>query len=138
MQRLFDPWFWLSIRPTPLSEQTTYVLLILSIVVLGVTIAHGVIMRQGRKTQEKPERKLHEKIQNILLIITIFAFLWTFLAYEGVQIFSARFWVLGAVGLVAYLSVNAWQYAQGPMKHELNRIVQQKGNKVYSASNKNS
>ncbi len=101
---LRSPDFWFAIRWNPLHPKTVILMLAVFAVLILAGILLPLLVAWGR-TLPKFERKAWAAVGRPAIAAGVLGALFTFLAYEQVPLFSARFWFL--IILVGFLVAEA-------------------------------
>lgn len=97
--------FWFQIRPLPMSKAFTVGFFSFFLIMI---IGKAVIRTYASKMKKqftRADKKLYNLIQSLFLTMGSLGMAWTFFAYEGIPILSARFWLL-----LWFVSSSIWMY----------------------------
>ncbi len=110
MNRYLSFIYWFGFNPDSLSHRTTVLLL----VVFGLMLAVGLGMRVSafywKPKMDKPGRKLMRKIYTLVFAMGILGLLWLVFAFEGIPLFSAKFWLLAWLAGSVYWMITVIKY----------------------------
>lgn len=111
--------FWFQIRPLPMSKAFTVVFLIFFLLLIIGKVGLRIYAGKMKKQLTKADKKLYDLIQSLLLTMGLLGIAWTFFAYEGIPILSARFWlVLWVIGIGVWIYAIFRYYAQEYMDYK--------------------
>lgn len=102
--KLSELHFWFQIRPLPMSKGFALAFLIFFALMIAAKVGIRMHVAKAKRELTKADKKLYDLIQSLLLTMGSLGILWTFFAYEGIPILSARFWlVLWIIGLIIWI-----------------------------------
>lgn len=123
-QKLLDWRFWLSLKPSALSEKSVRFLLIGSIVILGIAVFFWILAYFKRKNP--PLAKLFKKLRKLFFTMGLVGLILLFLSYEQIYLLGSHFWyLLWLIGFLVWLGFIA-RYMIFQMPKEKEEIEKKK------------
>ena len=102
--KLTELHFWFQIRPLPMSKGFTIAFTVFFLLMITAKAGLRIYTSRMKRVLTKADKKLFDLIQSMLVTMGFLGILWTFCAYEGIPILSARFWlILWLAGLLVWV-----------------------------------
>ncbi len=103
--RFFDVFYWFNFEPNTLSLRTAFFWFSFFAFFIVLKFLGKIVVQHYKKELLAPEKRLLSKTESMFLTMGFAGIAWTFFAYEGLPIISARFWMI--VWLVSFV---LWAY----------------------------
>lgn len=132
--KLSDITYWFNPGPGDISAPYLYFFVIFFGFFVLLKILLRYMGRQYIRTLHKAQQMVFYKIENLFLTFGVLGLLWTFLRYELVSFFSARFWLaawLAGFIICAYL---IYYYFRYQVQEQMNRDTNRENQRRYTFS----